>query len=396
MTLMLASVSGPNEAEIALVEGADIIDLKDPAQGAFSAVSLDVVRQTLESVAGRRRVSAVCGELPMDPPRLVEAVSALAATGVDFVKLGILPDPRTGDCIAALAPVAQRTKLMAVLFADVDVDLAWLAHLAHAGFAGAMIDTARKSDKRLIDHMTISALDLFVQSCRQHRLMAGLAGALEAPDVPRLLLLAPDFLGFRGALCTGQARRAAIAPANVRLIRDLIPRADLARDAVEDRKVDWRFLAARGYSVETDTKPAVDRVFVHDLILPASIGAYEFEQSETQRVRFNIDVDVRRATRQTEDMRDVFSYDLIVDAIRLILSRGHVALVETLAEEIMAALFAHPRVVGAVVRVEKLDVIDGSVGVELRRDRAAASAQWRPQTLPEMGTTTVGTIKKSI
>lgn len=392
MTLMLASVSGPSEAEIALVEGADIIDLKDPAQGAFGAVSLDVVAETLKNVAGRRRVSAVCGELPMDPPRLVEAATTLAATGVDFVKLGILPDARTSDCIAALASVAARTKLMAVLFADAAVDLAWLPQIAQAGFAGAMIDTATKSDKRLMDYMNISTLDLFVQRCKQHRLMAGLAGALEAPDVPRLLLLDPDFLGFRGALCAGQTRSAAIAPANVRLIRDLIPRADLARDALEDRKVDWRFLAARGYSVETEARPAVDRVFVHDLILPVSIGAYEFEQNEMQRVRFNVDIDVRRATRQTEDMRDVFSYDLVVDAIRLILSRGHVALVETLAEEIVAALFAHPRVFGVAVRVEKLDVIDGSVGVEIRRDRAvAAAAQWRPTPLPELGT-----IKKSV
>ena len=32
-------------------------------------------------------------------------------------------------------------------------------------------------------------------------LLTGLAGSLEAADVPRLLLLAPDYLGFRGALC---------------------------------------------------------------------------------------------------------------------------------------------------------------------------------------------------
>jgi len=393
MTLMLASVSDPSEAEVALVEGADIIDLKDPARGTFGAVDLSVVEDTLKSVAGRRRVSAVCGDVPMKPHRLVEAATALAATGVDFVKLGLLPNDRMTDCIAALRDIAARAKLVAVFFADIGVDLDWLPLLAESGFAGAMVDTAAKNDKRLIDQMDISELDKFVQASKHNGLIAGLAGALEAPDVPRLLSLDPDFLGFRGALCAGKSRAARVVPGNVRLIRELIPRADASQTSSEDHKVDWRFLAARGYSSDAEAKAATDRVFVHDLVLPVSIGAYDFERNETQKVRFNVDVEIRRATRQAEDMRDVFSYDLIVDAIRLILSRGHVALVETLAEEIANALFVHPRVVGVEIKVEKLDVLDGSVGVELRRDRATptTSLQRRLTPLPELGA-----VKKSV
>ena len=37
MTLLLASVIGPDEAAVALAYGADIIDLKDPANGALGA-----------------------------------------------------------------------------------------------------------------------------------------------------------------------------------------------------------------------------------------------------------------------------------------------------------------------------------------------------------------------
>jgi FolB domain-containing protein len=374
MTQMLASVSDPSEAEIALVEGADIIDLKEPAKGAFGAVDLAVVRDTLKIVAKRRRVSAVSGELPMEPDILVEAATALAATGVDFVKIAFFPSDRAVDCIAALRPLAARTKLVAVCFADLGVDLALLPLMAKAGFAGAMLDTATKAKLRLIDYMAIAELDGFIQACRHNKLMTGLAGALEAPDVARLLLLDPDFLGFRGALCAGKSRTSGISPSNVKLIRDLIPRIDVPGDPSDQLKVDWRFLAARGYSLDNEAKPATDRVFVHDLILPVSIGAYDFERNLTQKVRFNIDADVRRSLRQAEDMRDVFSYDVIVDAIRLILARGHVALVETLAEQIADALLVHPRVVSIQVRVEKLDVIAGYVGVELTRERAVQSA----------------------
>ena len=90
-------------------------------------------------------------------------------------------------------------------------------------------------------------------------------------------------------------------------------------------------------------------------------------------------------------MRDVFSYDLIVDAVRLILSRGHVPLVEALGEQIADAVLAHPRVVAVTIRVEKLDVLDGYVGVELRRDRAAlAAANQRTPAQPGLGALKTG------
>jgi dihydroneopterin aldolase len=69
----------------------------------------------------------------------------------------------------------------------------------------------------------------------------------------------------------------------------------------------------------------------------------------------------------------VFSYDLVLDAIRLILGRGHIAFVETLAEEIAAAVLHHPRVEKVDVRVEKLDMIDGTLGVAITRTRSDGS-----------------------
>jgi len=57
MTLMLASVTGPQEAEVAVAHGADIIDLKDAANGAFGAVTVDTVRATVAAIKGQRPVS---------------------------------------------------------------------------------------------------------------------------------------------------------------------------------------------------------------------------------------------------------------------------------------------------------------------------------------------------
>ena len=130
MTRMLASVTGPAEAEIAIAGGVDIVDLKDPSAGALGAVSLDVVKETVASVAGRRPVSAVAGDLPMEPARIRAAALALAATGVDFVKIGFFPSTEGPDCAAALADAAKEVRLIGVLFADLDPDFGLLPALA--------------------------------------------------------------------------------------------------------------------------------------------------------------------------------------------------------------------------------------------------------------------------
>ena len=74
----------------------------------------------------------------------------------------------------------------------------------------------------------------------------------------------------------------------------------------------------------------------------------------------------------------IFSYDLILDAIRLVVGRGHVDFVETLAEEVAAILLQHARVRSVRVNIRKLDVIEGEVGIEIRRERASGSADARP------------------
>jgi dihydroneopterin aldolase len=264
------------------------------------------------------------------------------------------------------------------MFADDGFDAALVPLMASSGFAGAMLDTARKTGGRLLDHMSIAALGGFIDACRRHGLMGGLAGSLEAPDVPRLLLLAPNVLGFRGALCGGHDRAGSIDPAAVEAIRALIPadpRAARPHEAAA-AKVDYRLLAARGYAIKDDV--ATDRILVRDFVLPIRIGAYKHEREKTQNVRFNVDVGIVRAPHVAQDMRDVFSYDVILDGIRMVVAQEHIALVETLAERIAALILAQHRVVSVTLTIEKLDVGPGAVGVEIVRKRPAEQAQVRP------------------
>ena len=113
------------------------------------------------------------------------------------------------------------------------------------------------------------------------------------------------------------------------------------------------------------------RVRVRDFDLPVSIGAYLHEHTKPQRVRFNVEARIYRSDRVAENMNDVFSYDLVTDAIRMLVAREHIALIETLAERIAASVLTHPRVASVTVRIEKLDIGPGTVGVEIVRERPA-------------------------
>jgi dihydroneopterin aldolase len=171
-------------------------------------------------------------------------------------------------------------------------------------------------------------------------------------------------------LCGEGLRTHAIDAAAISHIRSLIPEE---RKTSRASSVDYRLLAARGYSPgAADAALGTDRIFVRDYVLPVQIGAYSFEHGHTQKVRFDVTADVRRVTDAPEDMRHVFSYDVIMDGIKAIVARGHVQLSEALAEQVAALVLEEPRVVRVTVRVEKLELGAGGVGVEIERKRVKA------------------------
>jgi dihydroneopterin aldolase len=285
------------------------------------------------------------------------------------------PGDNTAACAWALAELAKEIKLIAVLFADRGPEFDLLPVFAEHGFHGVMVDTADKSKGRLLDHLPPERIPGFVGAARALGLMVGLSGSLEAPDVPRLLPSKPDFLGFRGALCDASQRTKAIDPKAVSEIRALIPEE---RPTGRAAQVDYRLLAARGYSPDSaDLTLKTNRIFVRDFVLPVEIGAYRFEHGHTQNVRFDVTADVLHR-EQSEDMRHVFSYDVIMDGIRAIIASGHVQLVEALAESVATHVLQDPRVMRIVVRVEKLELGPGGVGVEIERTRKELALLARP------------------
>lgn len=207
------------------------------------------------------------------------------------------------------------------------------------GYSVVLLDPERS----LLRAFPLETLAEFQRACREARLECWFGGRLELPDIPRLLVLSPDALVFEDAdaetLAAG--RRMLSAPA-----------APMAPERAAPAPA-----------------PATDRIFVRGFTLPFRVGAYRFERDRTQRLRFTVEAEVRRPSRVPREVSEVYSYDLVTDAIRRLADQGHTDLVEALAEDLAADLLRDGRLLTVEVQVEKLDLGPDAVGVSIRRSR---------------------------
>lgn len=215
---LLVSVRSVAEAAIAAGGGADFVDLKEPGDGALGGLPIATIRAVVAALRASNPglpISATIGDLPMrDLAGIAARVDAVGGCGVDYVKVGIERDPQAGAVIDALATSAW--PVVPVFIADRGLDFAEVARACEARrFPGVMVDTADKRVGSLFDALPMAQLQRFIDSVRASGAMAGAAGALRLAHVPLLQALAPDFAGFRSAVCVAD-RASSIDPARLR------------------------------------------------------------------------------------------------------------------------------------------------------------------------------------
>ena len=100
------------------------------------------------------------------------------------------------------------------------------------------------------------------------------------------------------------------------------------------------------------------RLFLRNYEVMIHIGVHEFEKKGEQRVLINVDLYVPLAlsTPLQDRLREVLDYDFIRSSIVKRMARGHIHLQETLADDVLKLMLAHPRVRAARVSTEKPDV----------------------------------------
>src|SRR6266478_9773989 len=103
---LLISVAGPADTRAALLGGADVIDAKDPRNGALSPVTLHRLAAIRAAVGEARPLSAALGDAA-DEHAIARAVAAAASLGLAFVKVGFAGVTREARA-RRLAVAAQR------------------------------------------------------------------------------------------------------------------------------------------------------------------------------------------------------------------------------------------------------------------------------------------------
>jgi dihydroneopterin aldolase len=119
------------------------------------------------------------------------------------------------------------------------------------------------------------------------------------------------------------------------------------------------------------------RLFLRNHEIVIDIGVHDFEKRGAQRVLINVElyVPLARSTPRSDDLAEVVDYDFVRERIAERVARGHIQLQETLADDILAAMLAHPQVRAARVSTEKPDVYPDcdAVGVEVFGIKEASS-----------------------
>ena len=111
------------------------------------------------------------------------------------------------------------------------------------------------------------------------------------------------------------------------------------------------------------------RLFLRNYEVMINIGVHDFEKKGEQRVIINVDlyIPLAQSTPVGDQLAEVVDYDFMRETIAQRMAKGHVHLQETLCDDVVRAMLAHPRVRAVRVSTMKPDVYpdcDG-VGVEV-------------------------------
>lgn len=207
MTKLLVSVRSVEEARAALDAGADLIDVKEPTRGALGVADVGTIEAIVAAVADHAPTSAALGEL-----RESNRLPASLAGRLSYAKFGLAGC--AGDAAwprrwqEAVAQLPQGVLPVAVAYADWQSAAApspeeVLAVARDMRCGGLLVDTFDKALGPIDRHLDLRRLERLVKDAQCVGMLAVIAGGLRQDDLTGVLGLQPDYIGVRGAACTG-------------------------------------------------------------------------------------------------------------------------------------------------------------------------------------------------
>jgi uncharacterized protein (UPF0264 family) len=224
---LLISVRNALEAKTALENGAGLIDVKEPENGALGKASAQAIGEVVAAMAGRAPVSAALGEM-------IEGSPADMIAGLSYAKWGLAGCGTQAGWRGELAragaglTTSNPTCLpVAVAYADWQRARAprpgevFIFARDH-GWNVLLVDTWEKDGTTLRDWMSLEEIARLREATRKEGVRLALAGSLGRADLEALLPVRPEWFAVRGAVCRNGNRRAGIDGKAVRVFAVLL------------------------------------------------------------------------------------------------------------------------------------------------------------------------------
>lgn len=241
---LLVSVRDAAEALTALEAGADVIDVKEPANGSLGAADAATIESVVRAVGGRRPVTVALGELTDLVAGAQISRAQQMVSGVSLFKIGLAGCGADRNWQRKLIEVIQEItssqgiknslRPVAVAYADWAVAASpepkvVLQAAIELGCPALLVDTWRKNGNTLFDCWEAGALKKFVEQVRRHSMRIVLAGSLRGDDVARAASLGPDLVAARGAACSA-GRNSTVCGERVRELKRILGAYEFAEN----------------------------------------------------------------------------------------------------------------------------------------------------------------------
>ncbi|MCX8150275.1 MAG: (5-formylfuran-3-yl)methyl phosphate synthase [Candidatus Bathyarchaeota archaeon] len=216
---LLVSPTDEKEALEAIAGGADIVDVKNPKEGTLGASFPWIIKRVREITPKNIEVSCTIGDLPNLPGTAALSALGAATLGVSYIKAGLYGVKNKDEAVVLMKNITRAVKafdasikVVATGYADAErisaVDpllVPVIAHIAECDVA--MVDTAVKDGKTLLDFLHQHQLQTFIDEAHTLNLKVALAGSVKKEHLPLLYKLGTDIVGVRGAACTNGDRK---------------------------------------------------------------------------------------------------------------------------------------------------------------------------------------------
>jgi uncharacterized protein (UPF0264 family) len=228
-----------DEALEAILGGADIIDVKNPREGPLGAGFPWVIQKIHKVTPPHIEVSCTLGDVPNLPGTVALAALGAATLGVNYIKVGLRWLKTKDDAVYLMRNVVRAVRdcdssirVVATGYADAQrvgsvspLQIPIISSEAECDLA--MVDTAVKDGKTLLDFLNVDQLKSFVAEAHGYGLQAALAGSLKKEQLQTLCAIGVDVVGLRSAACTGGDRvYGRITRENVRELAQIIKKPE--------------------------------------------------------------------------------------------------------------------------------------------------------------------------